>query len=1195
MSNCDEAVSELDRLLAEVHVPALLPHDAERILARSRELAHDCPSEAVARRHARIQDSAVAARARPGSGGHGERRRGGSLPPRMAALEEALRGHAAISIALLRHALADGGFHRAEELSAADALHFQAIVAGPLLRLEGLYRGLGDVSAGRLEGAGRELDELAGFVPACMKDADATLAGLRAFIARRQAEAEARARLERLVPELEGLLRHDDPPAAAVQAAREALEENPWVAAHPDHAEVGRAAALLDRVREKRGVCDELQRLLHEVSQALSSRPDQVGEAARRVDDVYGRARGHAVETSESLRRAAGRVVEAARERLHEIADPSLVGLGVEELRRVAGEAAALRDALRLIPEPLAPDAAAQARVCQALAQDADARVLARVLAEVRAGTATLAPADVPACAERLRASEYAEVRRHGERLARLHAAALTLERAGDTLDEAALDRLQADAGEAPPGPFVDSVGAALEACREARAALDEVEAAMQGDAEVDPLRPRLDALRARFPAWARVARAREGLDDLALVRRVRECAARGESGLPEALRLARGITLPARRERVAAALEFLRDVGRELPRLRRALERRPGNAERGVRQVVAAARVLFDLLAAERAATCAEEFPGPCREADAAARQALLDDVPDALREWVEGAVERAAAVEELDRVEAVFSGWAGELGAAFPAFVASHGRQLLETRRVELQLAPMLAEGRFDPAGELLRRAGGRLHPDELARQQRRVASAAAVAAWRHDGDAALDGVVQAVLQHGADAALVDVLLDAFAATGSTAALAAVAGQGGGPLAAFPGVAQLARWCMLFQRGRFDELASELGSDAARRGNLDDFVSALARSDRCGQAIYVLDALRRQGVWSPPQAARLDGAVAALRQALDQANRALAARVNELEAALDADPPDASPAGPPSLADVQAATRAAAKDTDAALATVASWQDELNETMRWLPRALVPRRTPALLDRLRALRSRLRAGREVLAHIEDAVTGARQADLQRWKELQRRFGLAGHPVGRLLAAERLVHAYVQDWQFIADIVHWLVEAHRACGAGVTPEKLEAELRRLDTYRYDFQADRFNLLPLLGGAGMDEFTAGLRAQVAEVDRVEAWLRQSRAVLAAIVDPLHLRLRRWQTVHDRRKPLEAAEICALLRSRTGENPSAAELYDRLPRPVRSTAAQETLRAGTADPWFADLEAAVSICGGASAGGSPGAG
>ncbi|HEX8832145.1 MAG TPA: hypothetical protein VF705_13310, partial [Longimicrobium sp.] len=55
------------------------------------------------------------------------------------------------------------------------------------------------------------------------------------------------------------------------------------------------------------------------------------------------------------------------------------------------------------------------------------------------------------------------------------------------------------------------------------------------------------------------------------------------------------------------------------------------------------------------------------------------------------------------------------------------------------------------------------------------------------------------------------------------------------------------------------------------------------------------------------------------------------------------------------------------------------------------------------------------------------------------------------------------------------------------------------------------------------------------------------------------------------------------EICALLYIRVGSHPSAAELYDALPRPVHSAAAQETLRAGTAAAWFSNLEKAVAIC------------
>lgn len=1186
MSTCDEALAELRQLLAQAQGPVLLPDDAARIRDRAGRIARECPSAAVAELYPRTLD-ALARAAPPGAENGGAGRRTALPSPRLAALERALegalRGHQAMSVEVLRRALREGGFHRAEELPAADGLHFQRVMAGALPRLQALYRDQDDAAADRLDGARDELDELAAFVPARMEAVDASIAALRELVVRRAADARARAGLQALVPTLHALLGDDDPAPADIQALREALETNPWAAGHPDDADVRRAVALLDRLHDRRTVCDELRHLPQEVSQALSARPDQVGEAARRVEDVHGRARGHALADGEPLRHAAERVMAAADERLREIAE---LPRDVQALRRVVGEAAALGDALRLLPPSLAPDAAGRVRACDEVARQAEDRIQAIFLAEVEAELARLPPEEVPACAARLAAGEHPAVRREGERLARLHAAAAELHAAGDALDEAALDRLRADAGEVPAGPFREWLRAALAACRDARAELDAVEAAMQGDAAVEPLRDRVDALRERFPAWARVARAREGLDDLALMRRVRACAAGADGGLSEARRLAALLAVPARRERVAAALERLGDVRRELPRLRRALHT-GGGGEKRMSRVVAAARTLSDLVQPPHADTCREELPDPWNELDAEAGQALLHDVPAALRDWVEQAAASSSSVEALDRAERAFAGWERELGPAFHVFVQTHGRQLLQTRRVELRLAPMLAEGRYDDARQLLRQAEARLPPEVLARQRRRVESGAAVAAYRRDGAAALEGVVQAVLHHGADGDLADVLLEAFAATGSTAALASVAGAGDGPLAGYPGLAQLARWCMLFQRGLLDRLVAELASADATPGNLDEFVSALTRSERHGQAAYVLDALRWRDGCGAAEAERLRAAIETVCQGLEQAHRALAGRLNALETALDADP-GPPPAGPPSLADVRAAADAAARQTDDALATVAGWQEAVNDTLRWLPRGLAPRRTDAVLQRLRALRGRLASSREMVAEVLDAATGARVADLERWRELQERFRRGGRPVARLQAAERLVHDYVRDGQFITDAVHRLAALHRAGGVGMTPEKLDSELRRLETYRYDFQADRFGLLSLLGEGGWDAFVQAVRAQADEVAQVDAWLRRSRAVMASVVDPLHARLERWHRLDDVRRRAEADGICALLQARTGRNPSALELYDALPRPTRSAAARTQLAAGTAEPWFADLQAAVALCRAASA-------
>jgi hypothetical protein len=1177
MSNCDEALAELRQLLAQAQGPVLLPDDAARIRKRADEIASACPSAASAELCARTHDAV--ARAAASADGNGKRRPASAPSPRLAVLERALGGHGPMPVSVLRRALREGGFHGGEELPAADGLHFQWVMAGALPRLEALYRGLGDdVAAARLNEAREELDELAGLVPARMEPVDASIGGLREFVVRRAADAEARARLQALIPTLETLLRDDDPAPARIQAAREGLEGNPWAAQHPDDAEARQAVALLDRLHDRRTVCDELRRLSAEVSQALSARPDQVGEAARRVEDVYGRARGHALADGEPLRRAAERVMDAADERLREIA---ALPRDVQGLRRVVGEAASLSDALRLLPASLAPEAAARVCACDEVAREAEARIESIVLAQVAAELAELPPEDVPACAARLAAGEHPVARREGERLARLHAAAGELESLGDTLDDLALDRLRADAGEVPAGPFRDWLRAALAACRDARAELDAVHDAMQGDAAVEPLRARVDVLGERFPAWARVARAREGLDDLALMRRVRACAAGADGGLSEARQLAASLAVPARRERVVAALERLGDVRRELPRLRRALAA-GGAGERQVDRVVTAARTLSALVLPPHADTLREEFPDPWNELDAEVSQALLHDVPAALRDWVQQAATAAASVGTLERAETAFARWARELGAAFPVFVQSHGRQLLHTRRVELRMAPMLAEGRYDDARRLLAEAVARLPPETLARQRRRVESGAAVAAYRRDGAAALEGVVQAVLHHGADGDLVDVLLEAFATTGATAALAAVAGPGDGPLAGYPGLAQLARWCMLFQRGLLDELVAEVGSVEATPANLDEFVSALARSDRHGQAAYVLQALRRRDGCGAEEAARLQKAIADVCQGLEQAHRALAAHLNALETALDEDPgplPDAAP----SLSDVRAAADAAARETDAALAAVVAWQEAVNETLRWLPRGLATPRTDSVLQRLRALRGRLMAGREMVAEILDAATGARTVNLDRWTELQDRFGRGGRPVARLQAAQRLVHAYVRDWHFIADAVRRLAGWHSTGGVGVTPEKLDSELRRLETYRYDFQADRFHLLPLLPEGGFDSFVTTLQAQVAEVAQVTVWLRQSRAVMAGILDPLRARMERWHGFENGRKPLEAARICALLGARRDETPSAAELFARLPAPLLSSAAREMMWTATEDPWFTLLKAAVAIC------------
>lgn len=1176
MSTCDEALAELRPLLAQAQGPVLLPDDAARIRELAGRVARERPSAAVAEVYARIMDALD--RAAPPAAGNGGGERRVAPSPRLAALERALRGHGAMPVSVLRRALREGGFHRGEVLPAADGLHFQWVMAGALPRLEALYRRQDDVAVDRLDGAREELDELAGLFPARMESVDASIAGLRELVVRRAADARARARLRALIPTLQTLLGDDDPAPAAIQAAREALETNPWAADHPDDAEARRAVALLDRLHDRRTVCDELRRLPQEVSLALSARPDQVGEAARRLEDVHGRARGHALEDGEPLRRAAERVLDAADERLRDIAE---LPRDAQALRRVVNEAAALRDALRLLPPSLAPEAAERVRACDQVAGEAEGRIEAIVLAEVEAELAELPPEDVPACAARLVAGEHPAARREGGRLARLHAAAAELEPAGDALEEAELDRLRADAGEVPAGPFREWLRAALAACRDARAELDAVEAAIQGDAAVEPLRARVDALRERFPAWARVARAREGLDDLALMRRVRACAAGADGGLPEARRLAASLAVPARRERVAAALERLSDVRRELPRLRRALAA-AGAGERRMDRVVAAARTLSALVQPPHADACREELPDPWNQVNAEASQALLHDVPAALRDWVEQASAAASSVQALDRAETAFAGWARDLGPAFPLFVQSLGRQLLRTRRVELRIAPMLAEGRYDDARQLLREAEARLPPEVLARQRRRVESGAAAAAYRRDGAAALEGVVQAVLHHGADGDLVDVLLEAFAATGSTAALAAVAGPADGPLSGYPGLAQLARWCMLFQRGLLAELVAELGSAEATPGNLDEFVSALARSERHGEAAYVLQGLRGRDGCGAEEAARLQGAIDVVCRGLEQAHRTLAGRLSALETTLDADP-GPPPAGTPSLADVRATANAAAREMDDALATVAGWQEAVNQTLRWLPRGLVPRRTDAVLQRLRALRGRLVSGREMVAEILDATTGARVADLERWRELQDRFRRGGPPVARLQAAERLVHHYARDGQFITDAVHRLAELHRAGGVGITPEKLEAELRRLETYRYDFQADRFGLLPLLGEGGWDAFLEAVRAETGEMAEVEAWLLRSRAVMAAVVDPLRARLERRHHLDDGRRRAEADGICALLRTRTGANPSALELHDTLPRPTRSAAARERLAAATAEPWFADLQAAVALC------------
>lgn len=1013
MHTLDECSGELGALLNEALNPALLPDDAERILMHSGELARRCPSEQAAALYRQIVLAA----------GRRRLRLGVSLSPpslRLAALEQRLHGTRAWHIGTFSLALQDGEFHADDELTAAETLHFQALVAGPLLQISDLYRTGDEFSSAQLRTAAAELTTLTGLIPACAAEAAAAVQTLIAELGTRAEAADAQTHLQRLIIRLEALLTGDQPPRRRVLAARKALEENEWAAAHADHPRVHSAGLMLRELEERLMAGELLRKLAVQVHEALST-PGEAGmnRALDLINEAHDRAEACRIRGTQPLREATEQVSKAAGLVLEKISADATPGTNFDttlaaalkrtrEAEKALGWLRQLPGALRGIVEPL--EAAFRELSTQAAQQS-------QTLMEetITGDLAQMEPGEIILYATRLQESAHSLERLWGERLVQLGTVHADLATAGDTLDEQVLDRFVAEAGGLPAGAMKDALSASGVACRAGRAELRELLAEMESAENSEGLRGRLEQLRQRFPYWQRLQQALGGLGDLELLRHIRELAGSlKEDSRAEALRLAGEITSAERRERVIAALEHLAAVRSSLSRLEAGIdslgEAGPGNGEDPIAEVVRQARDLLALVEGPLAALCGEEFPSAWRSVDASAREALIARVPARLERWLERAAPAARSLDEVDRLSRSFDEWARALGAVFHA---DRGRHRLARRRLDLLLAPFEADEDYDRAFELLREAQGALHPDDFRGVEGRLTAGAALARFKREGTAALGAVVDAILRHGATDDLVSALVDSFTATGVTAHLAAVASQGESRFESFPAVAQLARWCLQFEHEQLDVLVTELEAKEARGIMRDDFLAALAQlRERHAQAIYVLRGVRDHGDRAAQE--QVARGLGRLGTALEMAHAALLTELRALETALDEAPPVHPHSAIASPGDIRAAAAAADRVTEAALASVARWHHEMEVADTWTDPP-IPRRVKATLTRLRALRTRLQANREVLVEVNEALMEGRAADPGRWGGVQLRLvALNQDAVASVTVLARLVYEHV-------------------------------------------------------------------------------------------------------------------------------------------------------------------------------------
>ncbi|MFL5385408.1 MAG: hypothetical protein ACJ8GN_23045 [Longimicrobiaceae bacterium] len=1002
MRTGDDFQAEHTALLIRARNPALVREDAENILGRSAELVRRHPSERAAALHAQIEIAVRISRVR--------------LPPspRMAALGQRLRGRDAVHIGALAVALRELDFHAADELTTAETLYFQSVTAEPLAQTAELYRGGDELAPSRLRAAVAELHALGALIPACAAEAATAVRALADELEARAGAADARACVERLNARLDTLLRGRPPSPRTIAAAREELERNPWAGANPGHPEVREAEERLGALEARRGAADLIANLAARVREALAAGEPGLGRAIVLIADAHLRADAARLDDAGALRAAAGQVAGSAAGLLGALvadAPDALDGdAALDALLTRTRRAEQAIGWLRQLPASLREHVSRQeeefGEVLAAAAQRSG-----ELLAErIRHDLARLPAGEAAAYAARLQADEHPMVRWHGERLARLAGVEAELADAGDTLDDAVLERFASETAALPDGPLKETLTTALAECRAARSGLATLLRDAEADDHPERVRVGLEGLQRRFSRWTQPRDALRSLADRALLRQIRELGP-GPGAHAEAVRLAGALTDSEGRERVLAALRHLADARAAVDALASAAAgaEEQASGER-VAEVARLARGLLALVAADPAGSCAAELPALWDEVDDRARAVLMTRVPALLERWVNEAAHAAPSVEALDGVRKEFEAVVEGLGDVFPA---DRGVQLLERRRVKLLFAPLQAAGEFDRALELLRRSADAFRPDELAAAEGELVARKALAAFARDGAAAIAGVTDAVLRHGPTDELMEALLENFTLTGVTAPLAAVARGCDTWCERFRGVAQLARWCLRFERGDFDALVAELHAREAK-GMRDDFVAAVTRAPgREAQAFYVLRGVQDTG--DRDERDRIARALGELTVRLETAHTELLAEVDALEGALN-DLPDRSPP-PPSAAleEVRAAAGRAREVVAGALTSVRRWQESTAAVAGWTHPAAIPRRASATLERLAALRTRLQTNDGVLAAVEETLSAGPGSTPERWSQLQYRIvALGTDAVAPVAALLETVHGHV-------------------------------------------------------------------------------------------------------------------------------------------------------------------------------------
>lgn len=1183
-----DAEAELRSVLERASGPGVSVAFARELLRQADDLLRSAPTTANSKlrdRVRRVLEPALEA----------ERQ----VPRRVKLLEEKLARIEVPSASKVRRALEETGFAREPQPEVQTALELRRVLAKTLSALDQFYRQATGLDAERLRRQAEDLEELRETLPPDDMQGRGLISDLTAWIHARRNALLGQQEIETVLGQLRSWeaaqeWRRD------LDGAQRALEGNAWAADHATAPRVVEAKDLLLHLRRIAETSRSFESLHGEVRKRIER--GEILEAIEEVRQAGYRAEESGLRDREALEQVADLVldsIEAACEHLFDTAEED-TDVTADSLEARIEDLDQILRRLSLLPADLRTERVTDLdERCKEFGDRERDRLQTVLLGQEKKVFYTLPLDQLPLYLENLKRLPQAGLQQWAltvERLAEDLEAARWVEQ---KLDEARRLRLERAAEDFPAGPITQEAARLARAYREGEVAISEAESLVeQGESEEPEVLDQLDELATVFPYWSRLRRARGLMRDsgrLQEIRKMVQSASRSE--VEKAFDLVSGLSEPSQ-ETIRTALTalerviYIRDQMNEYAKRFKQRRRSKRTVLASLTGAMEVGGGFLGTLERRSFEAARERFPEPWRTAENRIRAFLLEELPEAIRTWLDESLAAADTEKQLEIARKSFTKW---LEIPPPDFLGlrEEGERRFRRRSVELRIASLCEKQQLIEALSLLEVERETFPSNELSRLEGDLRRRMALAEYRGGKDPDLIGLIEVSRRFGPDAELLGVFVEDFRATGETRHLAELARTSGSLMAAHRAAATLAGWALRFRREEILELADDL----AVTGEPEDlrvFVQGLERTGggRRAQVFALLwTAQQRKPRWPADLARNVAAATEALASGLAESLGEIERSVGVLQRYTTSPFDDRSE----DLDDAELRRRLEATFAETrsqlqlGLANVDSWQSSLLAARTWL---LSTGRFPQVADlstQLEQEEQRLKRDLEIVEELSRAHEGVLTSTSGRdgWSRL--------HPIlnridpssaAGLTRLRRLMIFYYRDYVEIVKIVDQFVTAHQTGGQGLNPAQFKKDRGRLDKeFRYDFRLgyDRFNLTLRLEGRSSATFFEELAQLVHEVSEVERYEALCKAAIGKLPPPLlKARLERyWSGSVDGRRT-ELAALGELFSQGVDGGQTAKAVFGWAPEVKRSEPARRRLQALQANEWYQTATAVARL-------------